>query len=113
MLKDIEDYNLNEIVVHHINCYEEAKELANAIGEKLNININVCALGPVIGLHVGPGTVAIAYYTEKILDNLLHPFSSAVLSLTFLMSYAIQVLSVRTIPLILASCAVPDGFSIA
>jgi DegV family protein with EDD domain len=65
MLKDIEDYGLSEIVVHHINCYEEAKELANAIGQKLNININVCALGPVIGLHVGPGTVAIAYYTEK------------------------------------------------
>ena len=65
MLNDIETYGLSEIVVHHINCYEEAKKLANTIGEKLNINISVCALGPVIGLHVGPGTVAIAYYTKK------------------------------------------------
>jgi len=65
MLKDIEDYGLSEIVVHHINCYEEAKALAETIGEKLSINIRVCALGPVIGLHVGPGTVAIAYYTKK------------------------------------------------
>lgn len=65
MLKDIENYGLSEIVVHHINCYEEANQLANTIGEKLNINISVCALGPVIGLHVGPGTLAIAYYTKK------------------------------------------------
>ncbi|MBC8062125.1 MAG: DegV family protein [Clostridiaceae bacterium] len=65
MLADIEEYGLSEIVVHHINCYEEARELANSIGEKLNIEISICALGPVIGLHVGPGTVAIAYYTEK------------------------------------------------
>ena len=65
MLKDIEDYGLTEIIVHHINCYEEAKELAYTIGEKLNIDISVCALGPVIGLHVGPGTVAIVYYTKK------------------------------------------------
>lgn len=65
MLKDIENYGLSEIVVHHINCYDEATELANTIGKKLNIDISVCALGPVIGLHVGPGTVAIAYYTKK------------------------------------------------
>jgi len=65
LLKDIEVYGLSEIVVHHINCYDEAKELANAIEEKLNINISICALGPVIGLHVGPKTVAIAYYGEK------------------------------------------------
>jgi DegV family protein with EDD domain len=65
MLKDIQDYGLSEIVVHHINCYEEAKELADTIEASLKTNVSVCALGPVIGLHVGPGTVAIAYYTEK------------------------------------------------
>lgn len=65
MLNDIQDYGLSEIVVHHINCYEEAKELADTIEASLKINVSVCALGPVIGLHVGPGTVAIAYYTEK------------------------------------------------
>ncbi len=65
VLKDVEEYGLSEIVVHHINCYDEAEELAKAIGEKIDINISVCALGPVIGLHVGPGTVAVAYYTQK------------------------------------------------
>jgi len=65
VLDDIEKYGLSEIVVHHINCYDEAEELAKTIGEKIDISISVCALGPVIGLHVGPGTVAVAYYTNK------------------------------------------------
>lgn len=65
MLKDVENYGLKEIIIHHINCYEEAKELADTIGQKLNISVNICAIGPVIGLHVGPGAMAIVYYTEK------------------------------------------------
>lgn len=65
VLNDVKNYGLREIVVHHINCYEEAKALAIVIGEKLNINVNICAIGPVIGLHVGPGAMGIAYYTEK------------------------------------------------
>ena len=65
MLQDINDYGLGEIVIHHINCYDEAKELADLIRKKLNVNLSICALGPVIGLHVGPGTVAIVYYTKK------------------------------------------------
>lgn len=65
MLKDIQNYGLSEIVVHHINCYDEAMELADTIEASLKIKVSVCALGPVIGLHVGPGTVAIAYYSEK------------------------------------------------
>lgn len=65
MLQDISDYGLGEVVVQHINCLDEAKELANVIKEKLKVNIGIADIGPVIGLHVGPGTVAIAYYTER------------------------------------------------
>lgn len=65
MFEDISTYGLGEIAVHHINCYDEAKALAVLITEKLNINVNICAIGPVIGLHVGPGAIGIAYYTEK------------------------------------------------
>lgn len=64
MVKDIDKYGLGEIVIHHINCYDEAIELSNTIKEKIDVPISICALGPVIGLHVGPGTVAIVYYTE-------------------------------------------------
>jgi fatty acid-binding protein DegV len=32
---------------------------------RININIDICDIGPIIGLHVGPGAIGIAYYTEK------------------------------------------------
>lgn len=65
MLEEIKTFGLGGIVVHHINCYSEAKELANEIQDKLNIKPLICDIGPVIGLHVGPGAIGIAYYTEK------------------------------------------------
>ncbi|HZK53062.1 MAG TPA: DegV family protein [Desulfosporosinus sp.] len=65
MLQDIGHFGLGEMVVLHINCLDEAKELANVIKEKLNVTIEIMDIGPVIGLHVGPGAIAIAYYTLK------------------------------------------------
>jgi DegV family protein with EDD domain len=65
MLQDISNYELGEIVVQHINCLSEAKELAKEIENRLKIKIDIIDIGPVIGLHVGPGTIAIAYYTLK------------------------------------------------
>ncbi|AWZ47397.1 DegV family protein [Hathewaya limosa] len=67
MLSDIENYGLGEILVHHINCYNEAEELVKLIKEHIDINISICDIGPVIGLHVGPGAIGIVYYTQ---DNL-------------------------------------------
>ncbi len=65
MFQDINDFGLGEIVIHNINCYDEAKELAEYIMEKLKVNINICDIGPVIGLHVGPGAIGIVYYTKE------------------------------------------------
>lgn len=65
VLEDIDLYGLGEIVVHHINCYEDAKILAEHISKLLNIGVNILDIGPVIGLHVGPGAIGIAYYTKK------------------------------------------------
>lgn len=65
MLSEVKNFGLGEIVVHHINCYEEAKELAKVIKEKLNVKAAICDIGPVIGLHVGPGAIGIVYYTKK------------------------------------------------
>lgn len=65
MLEDIRDHGLGEIAVHHINCLTEAQALVRKIKEKVAIsNIKVVPIGPVIGLHVGPGAIAIVYYTE-------------------------------------------------
>ena len=65
MLLDIEKYGLGEIMVHHIQAYDEAFELGKELEEKLKIKVQICSIGPVIGTHVGPGTIAIAYYTER------------------------------------------------
>jgi len=63
MMQDISDYGLGEMVVLHINCLDEATELAKLLKQKLQVTIDIMDIGPVIGLHVGPGTIAIAYYT--------------------------------------------------
>ena len=65
MFKDIDNFGLGEIIVHHINCCDEATQLASLIKEKLKVMVNICDIGPVIGLHVGPGAIAIVYYTQK------------------------------------------------
>lgn len=65
MMKDVSRYGLGEIVVHHINCLQEAKKIAILIKDNLKINVDIMDIGPVIGLHVGPGAIGIAYYTEE------------------------------------------------
>lgn len=65
MLQDIMQFGLGEAVVLHINCLSEAKDLAKIIQEKLKTNVNIMDIGPVIGLHVGPGAIAIAYHTQR------------------------------------------------
>ena len=65
MFQDIEEYGLGEIMVHHIHAYDEALELAKELEEKLKIKVGICSIGPVIGTHVGPGAIAIVYYTER------------------------------------------------
>ncbi|MBU5317741.1 DegV family protein [Clostridium bornimense] len=62
---DISSRKLKGITVHHINCYDEGVVLANKIQEKLGIDVNIESIGPVIGLHVGPGSIGIAYYCDK------------------------------------------------
>ncbi|KUO50291.1 MAG: fatty acid-binding protein DegV [Desulfitibacter sp. BRH_c19] len=63
VLEDIRTLGLGEIIVHHIDCIDEARELANDMKQILDVDISIQAIGPVIGLHVGPGAIAIAYYT--------------------------------------------------
>ena len=51
------------LIVHHINCQSEGQELANKLQDKLGIsNIKIQSIGPIIGLHVGPGSIGVAYH---------------------------------------------------
>ncbi|MGE5628098.1 MAG: DegV family protein [Solirubrobacterales bacterium] len=65
MMEDISEFGLGEIAVHHINCCKEAEKLAATIKDKLNVEVAICDIGPVIGVHVGPGALGIVYYTER------------------------------------------------
>ena len=64
VLNDIESKGLGDIIVHHINCEEEGLKLAKILEEKLCRKVSIQSIGPVIGLHVGPGSIGIAYYTK-------------------------------------------------
>lgn len=72
VINDVVEFGLGEIVVHHIDCLDEAKNVVEILKKKIieagfasNIEISLCNIGPVIGLHVGPGAIGIAYYTER------------------------------------------------
>ncbi|MBU5225868.1 DegV family protein [Clostridium senegalense] len=65
VINDVTNKGIGKMIVHHINCEEEGKELANRLKEKLNIEIAIQSIGPIIGLHVGPKSIGVAYYTEK------------------------------------------------
>ena len=63
-IDEIKDKGLGDVIVHHINCEEEGMKLAKRLEDELNTKVQIQSIGPVIGLHVGPGSIGIAYYTK-------------------------------------------------
>lgn len=52
--------------ISHGDCYEEAKALADKIREEVGIeDIRINYVGPVIGTHSGPGTMALFFLGEE------------------------------------------------
>ncbi|HEY5562322.1 MAG TPA: DegV family protein [Clostridiaceae bacterium] len=64
-LDDIKDKVIGGIIIHHINCEEEGRALADKLEKILGISIDICPIGPIIGVHVGPGALGIVYYTDN------------------------------------------------
>ncbi|NPV93178.1 MAG: DegV family protein [Firmicutes bacterium] len=58
-------HGLRHVVVHHINAPEKGQEMAWQIMSRYGIEASICNIGPVIGLHVGPGTVGLVFCTES------------------------------------------------
>jgi DegV family protein with EDD domain len=53
------------LAVAHANAVEDAQKLLEMVCEQLNpVETLITELSPVIGAHVGPGTVALAYYYD-------------------------------------------------
>ncbi len=61
------DFQLNgveEITVHHINSLDAARKVAALVKERFGLTATINQIGPVVGLHVGPGTLGLAYYVR-------------------------------------------------
>ena len=64
--------SLNKVVVVHTNNYKGAEELALLIESKMGIKPSVAIMGPVIGSHVGPGSVSCCWISDKRRDELFY-----------------------------------------
>ncbi len=63
--EDASKYGLKHLLVHHIHDYQRASELAESLSQYYHREVTASPIGPVIGLHVGPGTLAVVYCTEE------------------------------------------------
>ena len=64
LAEDLEGHQLGDIIVHHIHCEQEGLALAKQLEEEFKLPVRIQAIGPVIGSHVGPGSIGIAYYIK-------------------------------------------------
>jgi len=56
---------IEKLLIPHTDCEEDAQKLANMAKEKFEIRqLDIMLMGPVIGAHVGPGTVALVYEAD-------------------------------------------------
>lgn len=60
---------LGEAYVHHIDDPESGRKFADRIAEVAGREIEAIPIGPAIGTHVGPGTVAVVYYTNGLMHK--------------------------------------------
>ncbi len=65
LLNKEQKYGLKHLFVHHINADKKGMELAEALSQQYNRKVLSLPIGPVIGLHVGPGTIGIVFCTEN------------------------------------------------
>ena len=64
LYEDTSEREIGGVIVHHINCEDKGQEIAEEIALKLGIKVKIQSIGPVIGTHVGPGSVGVAYWLK-------------------------------------------------
>lgn len=69
VLEDMKNYGLDHAIVHHIECYEEGLILAKRLEDELGTSVTLVDIGPVIGTHVGPGAIGIAYDVKRAFED--------------------------------------------
>jgi DegV family protein with EDD domain len=74
--KTLIDENHNLITIVHTNNQKGAQELADMIQTRLNITPDIKIMGPVIGSHVGPGSVSCTWVSTSTREDLFKIFKS-------------------------------------
>ena len=55
------DENYPYCFIAHANCVKDALLMQEKIGARVNVKATLANLGPVIGSHSGPGTIAVFF----------------------------------------------------
>ena len=67
---------LDSVHISHTDCEKDAQKLAEMVRASVNVrNIDVSIMGPVVGAHVGPGSVTLVYMgnvTREEYDNKIY-----------------------------------------
>ena len=57
--------NLETVIISHSDCIDDANSLAAMVKSSVNVKeVLIVMMGPVIGAHVGPGTVALFFESD-------------------------------------------------
>lgn len=62
--QDIVNNEVEGLTVGHVFCPTEAQELADLLKTRFAREVKLKSIGPVIGMHIGPGTIGIGYYLK-------------------------------------------------
>jgi DegV family protein with EDD domain len=57
---------IEDIVIHHLESEERALEMSERVKQITGLEASIVPLGPVIGVHVGPGAVGTGYILREV-----------------------------------------------
>ena len=61
-----EEFTGRDLIIGHVLCKDDAETLKNLLIEKLpDITVAFADMGPLVGAHTGPGTLAVAFYSKQ------------------------------------------------
>lgn len=62
--QDEKEHGLDQVMVLHVSAVQKAAELAQTIKGRYGREVAISSIGPVIGMHAGPGTLGLVYVTQ-------------------------------------------------
>ena len=65
MEDDIKKFGLKRLIIHHVDDFDKALDLAEKAGKIAGTEAIVSELGPGLGMRFGPGTIGVVYQTDK------------------------------------------------